>query len=52
VLQAVDTQISESPDTIAWNKAKMRRSVELALAITAGLVLSAMLAVFYSILTR
>jgi hypothetical protein len=48
----VNSRISESPDTIAWNRARSRRIIELACAITAGVALTVMFAVFSSILTR
>jgi hypothetical protein len=47
----VNAQITESPDVIAWNRARVRHQIELACAIAAGLAFIAMFAVFYSILT-
>jgi hypothetical protein len=48
----VNNQLTESPDMIAWNRARFRKIVELACAITAGLALTVMFVVFSSILTR
>jgi hypothetical protein len=48
----VDNRRSNSPDTIAWNRARFRKMVELGCAIAAGLALTAMFVVFSSILTR
>jgi hypothetical protein len=48
----VNSQVSDSADVIAWNRARFRKTVELICAITAGLGLTAMFVVFYSILTR
>jgi hypothetical protein len=47
----VNTQIAESPDVIAWNRARVRQNIELACAVAAGLAFIAMFAAFYSILT-
>jgi hypothetical protein len=47
----VNTQVTESPDVIAWNRARFRKNIELACAVVAGLGIIAMFAVFYSILT-
>jgi hypothetical protein len=49
--KVVKSQIPDSPDMVAWNRARFRRSVELALAITAGIAFTAMFAIFYRILT-
>jgi hypothetical protein len=48
----MNRDISLSPDMIAWNRARLRRVLELVCAITAGLGLMTMFVVFYSILTR
>lgn len=47
----MNTQVTESPDVIAWNRARVRQNIELACAVVAGLGIIAMFAVFYSILT-
>jgi hypothetical protein len=45
-------QSAASPDVLAWNRARLRHTLELVCAITAGLALTAMFVVFYSILTN
>lgn len=44
-------QVSEA-ETLAWNRARRTRLIELAAAIAAGGGLIAMVMVFYTILTR
>lgn len=51
-MYAVNSRISESADVIAWNRARFRKTVELACAIAAGLAIAVMFVVFSSILTR
>jgi hypothetical protein len=48
----VESRIAESADVIAWNRARLRKTLELVCAITAGLGLTVMFAIFSSILTR
>jgi hypothetical protein len=52
VIHGVENRIPDSPDVIAWNRARFRKMVELGCAIAAGLALTAMFAIFSSILTR
>ena len=47
----MNTQVTESHDGIAWNRARVRQNIELACAVAAGLGIIAMFAIFYSILT-
>lgn len=44
-------EVPQSPDVVAWNKARTRHRLELASAIAAGLFITAMFAFFARILT-
>jgi hypothetical protein len=42
----------EPPEVVAWNKARIRKRIELVSAIAAGIGFSIMFSVFVSILTK